>query len=254
MIYDRALSDSEVVQNFESSRSKNIGLTGYTTSGLTLNLDAGNYASYPTTGTKWVDISGNYNNGTLTNGPVWSNTSGGTITFDGSDDYVGVPNGYTSVMKGNDYWTVSMWIKFNSFGCCGAVLISPGNGQLEYFDLFLQVTSNTVYFAAGGGASSNYLSGTMTTLTINTIYNVVFVKTGVNTGKFYINTNEISLSNFGTGLGAMPNVNADFKIGAFKQPSWEFNGNIFNTLMYNRALSASEILQNYNALKGRFGL
>jgi hypothetical protein len=223
------------------------------TNGLVMNLDAGFTPSYPTTTTTWYDVSSGGNNGTLTNGPTFNSANGGSIVFDGVDDYIGVPNGYTSVMKGNDYWTVSLWFKANGFGCCGPVLISPGNGQLEYFDLFLQVSNGTVYFSAGGGAGSNYLSGNIS-MTTNVVYNVVFVKTGINTGKFYLNTSDISLSASGTGLGAMPNVNADFKIGAFKQSQWDLNGNIYNTLMYNRALSSTEVLQNYNAQKGRFGL
>jgi hypothetical protein len=64
-------------------------------------------------------------------------------------------------MKGNDYWTVSLWFKANSLGNA-QVLISTGVNQLNYFDLFLEVSSNTVYFAAGGGSSGNYLTGNPT--------------------------------------------------------------------------------------------
>jgi hypothetical protein len=221
--------------------------------GLVLWLDANDKTSYPGTGTTWTDLSRGGNNGTLTNGPTYSPANGGSIIFDGTNDYIGVPNGYTSVMKGNDYWTVSMWYKTISTPNSGPVLVSPGVGQLNYFDLFLQVTLSQVYFSAGGGAGSNYLQGSVS-LSNNTIYNVVFVKNGTTTGKFYINTVEVNLSTFGTGLGAMPNVNADFIIGSFKQTGWELNGNIYSTQMYNRAFTQAEILQNYNATKNRFGL
>jgi hypothetical protein len=223
------------------------------TEGLVLYLDAANPYSYVSGSTSWSDISRGDNNGTLVNGPTFSSANGGSIVFDGTNDYIGVPNGYTSVMKGNDYWTVSMWYKTISTLNSGPVLVSPGVGQLNYFDLFLQVTLSQVYFSAGGGAGSNYLQGSVS-LSNNTIYNVVFVKNGTTTGKFYINTVEVNLSTFGTGLGAMPNVNADFIIGSFKQTGWELNGNIYSTQMYNRAFTQAEILQNYNATKTRFGL
>ena len=231
----------------------NIDYPAVITNGLVLNLDAGFTPSYPTMATTWYDVSSGGNNGTLTNGPTFSSANNGSIVFDGLDDFVGVPNGYTSVMKGNDYWTVSMWYKTISTPNNGPVLVSPGVGQLNYFDLFLQVTLSQVYFSAGGGAGSNYLQGSVS-LSNNTIYNVVFVKNGTTTGKFYINTAEVNLSTFGTGLGAMPNVNADFIIGSFKQTGWELNGNIYSTQMYNRAFTQAEITQNFNATKSRFGL
>ena len=62
-----------------------------TESGLVLALDAGNLKSYPTTGTTWTDLSGRGNTGTLTNGPTYSSANGGSIVFDGVNDYVTVP-------------------------------------------------------------------------------------------------------------------------------------------------------------------
>jgi hypothetical protein len=244
MVYNRVLSQSEILQNYYNGP--------IVTSGLTLALDAGNLVSYGGTGNTWKNLTSNTLNGTLTNGPTYNSDSGGCINFDGSDDYVGVTNGYTSVMKGNDYWTVSLWFKANSLGNA-PVLISTGVNQLNYFDLFLEVSLNTVYFAAGGGSDANYLTGNPT-LTTNTIYNIVFIKTGVSTGNVYLNGTNVSLTINGTGLGAMPNVNADFTIGAFKNGGYTINGNIYNTLMYNRALSANEVQQNYNAQRGRFGI
>jgi len=249
MIYDRALSDSEVVQNFESSRSKNIGLTGYTTSGLTLNLDAGNYASYPTTGTKWVDISGNYYNGTLTNGAVWSNTSGGTITFDGVDDYINIPNGFTNTLKGKQYWTASIWVKVSSWGSNNdayPVLVSIGANQGQYSELYLEIGSANQYYMAYAG---DFASGSLTT-NLNQIYNLVYMKDG---SSFKLYSNGV-LIDTQTGKNSVSSVDGDLWIGRFKTGDYELNGNIYNFTMYDRALSSSEILQNYNALKGRFGL
>jgi hypothetical protein len=223
------------------------------TNGLVLALDAANTKSYPGSGTTWYDVSGNGNISTLTNGPTFNSGDGGSIVFDGVDDYVGVTNGYTSVMKGNDYWTVSLWFRANNLSN-NPVLISPGAGQLNYFDLFLEVGPNSVFFSAGGGSGANLLQNTSTPLVNNTIYNINYIKTGPTTGKVYVNGNEISLTTIGSGLGTMPNSNADFRIGGFKEGSYYLNGNIYNVSMYNRSLSPTEVLQNYNATKTRFGL
>ena len=219
--------------------------------GLVLNLDAGITQSYPGSGTAWTDINGfgPKNNGTLTNGPTFNSSYDGSIVFDGTDDYVLVSNGYTSIMKNNNYWTVSLWFKADSLNN-SPVLVSVGYLQLQYSDLFLEVGNNVIYFAAGHGGSG-YKTGN-TTISPNTIYNIVYMRTGNTTGKVYLNGNEVSLS--GTNFGSMPNQDADIRIGSFRQSGWELDGNIYNVLMYNRALSATEVLQNYNAQKGRFGL
>jgi hypothetical protein len=247
-IYNRALLPQEIVQNFESVRNF-YGTSGYTTSGLTLNLDAGNYASYPTTGTKWVDISGNYNNGTLTNGPVWSNTSGGTITFDGVDDYINIPNGFTNTLKGKQYWTASIWVKVSSWGSNNdayPVLVSIGANQGQYSELYLEIGSANQYYMAYAG---DFASGSFTT-NLNQIYNLVYMKDG---SSFKLYSNGV-LIDTQTGKNSVSSVDGDLWIGRFKTGDYELNGNIYNFTMYDRALSASEILQNYNALKGRFGL
>ena len=247
-IYNRVLSQQEIVQNYESYR-KIIGSSGYTTSGLTLNLDAGNYASYPTTGTKWVDISGNYNNGTLTNGPVWSNTSGGTITFDGVDDYINIPNGFTNTLKGKQYWTASIWFKVSSWGSNNdayPVLVSIGANQGQYGELYLEIGSANQYYMSYAG---DFASGNFTT-NLNQIYNLVYMKDG---SSFKLYSNGV-LIDTQTGKNSVSSVDGDLWIGRFKTGDYELNGNIYNFTMYDRALSASQVLQNYNALKGRFGL
>ena len=223
------------------------------TSGLVLNLDASNASSYPGSGTSWFDLSGNSNNGTLTNGPTFNSANGGSIVFDGSDDYVQVINGYTNTLKNNNNWSVSFWFKANSLSN-DPVLLGPEVGQLNYYDLFLEVGINSIYFGAGGGSGVNYLTNSSVSLAINTIYNIVYIKTGITTGKVFLNGIEVPLSALGTGLGSMPNSNADFRIGTFKAGSFSLNGNIYQTLIYNKSLSAPEVLQNYNVTKAKFGL
>ncbi len=222
------------------------------TNGLVLYLDAANRRSYPGSGTSWFDLSGNNNHGTLTNGPTFSSANGGGIVFDGNNDYIFVPNGYTNILKNNNTWSISLWIMASSL-TNNPVLISPDAGQLAYYDLFLEIGSNAVYFASGGG-SGGYLDNIATPLVTNTMYNIVFIKNGISSGKVYVNQNEILLTAQGSGLGSMPNLNADLRIGGFKEGSFYFNGIIYSCTMYNKAITPLEIAQNYNATKGRFGL
>ena len=78
------------------------------TDGLVLCLDAGNNKSYPSSGTAWNDLSGNNNNGTLTNGPTFTGSFGGSIVFDGTNDYVDLGN--ISQLKPTTQITVSAWV------------------------------------------------------------------------------------------------------------------------------------------------
>jgi len=88
------------------------------TSGLVLALDAGNTKSYPGSGTVWTDLSGNGNTGTLTNGPTFNSSNGGSIVFDGVDDFVNIPyNTYwnTNVFGTATNFTLECWHKPNVF-------------------------------------------------------------------------------------------------------------------------------------------
>ena len=86
------------------------------TDGLVLNLDASMLASYPKTGTTWNDISGNEKNGTLTNDPTFNSENGGSIAFDGSNDYIEIsPNGTTSGFNVQSF-TIDMWVKVMNVG------------------------------------------------------------------------------------------------------------------------------------------
>ena len=261
MIYDRALSDSEVVQNFENSRKNNVGLTGYTTSGLTLNLDAGNYASYPTTGTKWVDISGNYNNGTLINGPTWSSVTGGTFTFDGTDDYGSFST--NNLPSGNSEISFDCWVRWG-----GLFSTIYGEFVMGYGDdsgpnkvpVILINTSNQARFEFGSGSGAVISSSTISpnswvniTATYNKSSTKIYLNGVLNGTTSYGSANIVpnGSNGYNGGIGTLfsqyGNKNSPSRYGSF-------SGNISSVRIYNVALSDSQILQNYNALKGRFGL
>jgi hypothetical protein len=208
------------------------------TDGLVFCLDAANTRSYPGSGTVWSDLSRGGNNGTLTNGPTFNSGNGGSIVFDGVDDYVNTPLNIDNITC-----TLNAWFyPTNVAGARGIMLNDNGN-----WDRGFEVNGGFIGIHIG-----NNLTITTIPIVINTWYYGSLIYTS-NSMNFYLNgvlswtggtpaisagsTLEIGRANFSNGAG-----------------SRFFIGRMGNISTYNRALSAQEILQNYNATKTRFGL
>jgi hypothetical protein len=226
------------------------------TNGLVLYLDAGNRKSYPGAGTVWRDLSGNGNNGTLTNGPTFNSANGGGIVFDGVNDYVRIPNAINFIPSQNI--TILGWqylVKRDStFIMCSDGL---GNNEILIYNGWDSLISRKigVAFNAPTGTSSWLLSNTEPSL--NT-WMYIAVTRESNTVSLYIN-GQLETVNTQAGL-IIPGNTAPLLIGVDVDSGDEgslgnwFNGNIPQILIYNRALSTTEILQNFNATKGRYDL
>ena len=213
------------------------------TDGLVLNLDAANRASYPKVGTIWNDTI-NGNNGTLTNGPTFDSDNKGSIVFDGVNDYV-IGNALNSGGGSGTSQSYSIW--FNATTTSGFI-------GLFFWAIYegIGISDGEIYIQTQGDNSRGDFSPTPTTAT-NTWCNAVF---NFNQGISYeCWINGIS---YGTGITSdtSPAPSLDYLVGAGYASgiSRFFTGKISNILCYNRALSSSEVLHNYNALKGRFGL
>jgi predicted outer membrane repeat protein len=224
--------------------------------GLVLCLDAANKNSYRGTGTTWTDLSGNNNTGTLTNGPTFSAGNMGSILFDGTNDYVDTVNTGTTFQFANVTFTVSLWIKTTS--STGGIIISKGATASTAGWLFQFDSSGTVSGTTKGSDGINtYNRSSTATVNNNTWRNIVSVYTtntttlGSNTTSIYIDG---VLSN-GTGtLGGAVYATTTDTIQIGRRPTGAYwSGSVSNIQIYNRALSATEILQNYNATKSRFG-
>jgi hypothetical protein len=220
------------------------------TSGLVLNLDAGfspSFATIPSnanfsTVTPWYDVSSGGNNGTLTNGPTYSTNGGGTIVFDGTNDLVNI--GYKINLLNNDI-TQEAWVNTDVMVNWHGIIsnmISWGTG----FSLQIGPIQNIAAMVSG-----EYLK-TSWTPSIGVWYHIVAThRSSDNLNVLYVNgvqentmVREISYVE-----------NAVTQIGVFyTYPSLYFDGKMGPVRSYNRALSATEVLQNYNAQKGRFGL
>ncbi len=218
------------------------------TNGLVLALDAADKLSYPGTGTTWRDLSGNNNTTTLTNGPTFNRANMGGIVFDGVDDYV---NFYAPNLSGTA--VIEMWTKLTiSAGSFGMLFGWANydvyyNGGLMGYNTF---NANDVYGINGATVTSLQLLNNWKHYIFEMRSDVAYTN-----NKIYVNGVSQTLSqqassenagnrNFNSGLGAIGTARGS----AFYTP---MTCGIFK--VYNRALTATEILQNYNATKSRYG-
>ena len=216
--------------------------------GLTLFLDASNIRSYPGSGTTWSDLSGNGNNGTLTNGPTFSAGNLGSIVFDGTNDYVDIPyNPQFNFSTG--VFTVEIWVNFSSVAAT-TTLINTWYTQTTGW--IVGLFSGKLYVGLSGDDLD--IGGTTTILT-NTWYQITLVGRP-SSYKLYLNGNQEGSTYTGaTSLSVTGNLRLGvLYFAAVSQFYNWFNGRMSLARIYdNRELTASEILQNYNATKSRFG-
>ena len=211
------------------------------TDGLVLSLDAANTKSYPKSGTTWTDLSGNSNNGTLTNGPTFSGANGGSIVYDGVDDQVDL-----SLVSSNvNNVTTEVWFKANTLPGDRGLFLNGSGGSSGYGLQFGACgTVGTTLYVFFGGLNCNVVSyGTLVT---NTWYQSVYTRTTSPSTLNILYINGISVS---TNTSANPNSPTGVTLVGHSA----YNGYISVVRQYNRTLSAAEVLQNYNATKGRFG-
>lgn len=215
------------------------------TDGLVLALDAGNAKSYPGSGTSWSDLSGKGNNGTLTNGPTYSSDNGGSIVFDGTNDYIDVSGTESLNAPLTINFTLSIWVYPTKTGNWQGVFTKNRSTNTQV-GLFLSSDNQFIFGFSGTGG--NLVGSTFST---NTWYHIVLVQTANTSRKIYINgsLDATKTSSFGTASSG----SETFRLGQASGVNEYFGGRISNASIYNnKALTASEVLQNYNSLKGRY--
>ena len=219
--------------------------------GLVFCVDAANINSYPRTGTTWSDLAGN-NNSSIINGAYYDSSNIGNFTFDGANDYIQLSqdisssmySGYTMNIIMSKAASGSEYHVFNQWGQAGT-----GNASWAVFT----TTDNKIRMFHYGPQGTKYVEGS-STFAINTIYNIVFTWNGTlnsNGFKIYID-GVLDISSTMTGsLQVSTNYDPVFGHEAFNNAR-DFNGKIYLTSLYNRALSADEVRRNYEATVGRF--
>ena len=214
------------------------------TNGLVLNLDAGQQNSYRGSGTIWTDLSGRGNTGTLTNGPTYSSTNGGSIVFDGSNDYVEVP--HNTILNPSLNMTLSAWIKITSFvgdmSIFGKGINSFGSGGFDF-----RINSSTQLNLVKYFVADQVI--TIPALSTNTWHNISAVQSSTKVD-YYVNG--LSVGSFSNSSAYQTNTSS--LIVGRDRSAIHTPASISNVLYYNRALSAAEVSQNFNALRGRYGI
>jgi len=216
----------------------NINYEEIVTSGLTLLFDAGFTPSYPKSGTSWTDLSFSGNNATLYSGPTYNSSDGGSVVFDGTDDFCLAGLGLE--ITGN--LTVTAWVRPTSFANQGNIVSKAAN-----FGYRMRFQSTGTFWMYSNGNTITSPSA----YTINNWFHTVgvFSSTGL---RMYINGSLVQSN--GTAFTPSYYTASSFIVGGNSTTQELFQGRIANVSVYNRALSATEVLQNYNAQKARFGL
>lgn len=221
--------------------------------GLVLCLDAASRRSYPGSGTTWFDLSGLNNTGTLTNGPTFNSANAGSISFDGTNDYV-IINSFNQLPTGSSARTINIWFNttVNTWQDNVNNLFFYGTGSNgEAFGIDFGAYPIMEVFTWGGVAASRDFS-----------FSSSFSRTGwanlsvVYNGSTTLSIYENSINTRNGTILATNTANTSVWVGSINPVfgSFYYDGRIASTQIYNRALSASEIAQNYNAQKSRFGL
>jgi hypothetical protein len=225
------------------------------TENLVLNLDAGNPLSYPGTGTTWTDLTTNGNNGTLINGPTFDSANGGSIVFDGTNDYINLGNILN--FERTDEFSISTWINVSSLTNYGMILCKMDINQKGYF-LYFEPTGAIGFCLRNTFNTNEILTFTQNTISLNNWVNICVTYNGNSLASgviFYLNninqTNTVSkdllsasiINTSNNSIGSRINFNNGY-----------VNGKISIVTVYNKELSATEVLQNFNATKNRYGL
>lgn len=231
--------------------------------GLVLNVDAGDTNSYPGTGVTWSDRSTQANALTLTNGPVYDTTTSPNILFDGVDDCAvdGGNSTIKAISNGGSY-TVDAWIKINfltpagqyicgnqnlGVGSYGFGFVAVTNGGIIRFFYVSASSTNTVSLTIPSGiptATWMHLVGTFQydNGTFASVYSV------------YKNSVQEVTSTTSQPIGTLANSANSFFVGRRPNGTIPASINLASLKIYNKALSADEVKQNFNAGRGRFGL
>jgi len=211
------------------------------TNGLVLNLDPGNTTSYPGSGATWFDLSGNGNHATLVNSPTYNSTvRGGVFAFNGTNQYVS-----TSLTPSNTC-SISIWFYNNlNYTDYNRGIFSTYKFGGPYNGIYMGIYASSLNLSRDGNVG--YGSSVIPTLNINTWYNITVT---TRTGAILVYLNGI-LQNTINGSTTHADV-LNIARSRFDTNYW--SGYIGTVLLYNRELTSTEVTQNYNSIKSRYGL
>lgn len=225
------------------------------TSGLVLCLDAANTKSYPGSGLTWTDLSGNGNTGTLQNGPVYSGTNNGFFTLDGTNDYILANN--TSLNSRFSTTSVSHFTWVYPTGS-GIIVTELGSTTInsDWHDSNIEISSGGAFsFSTWHESLANKVVSS--SRSFNNWYYVGFTYNGT-TLTAYINGSSIGTTNFTRSAPYNNGKQTHYALFATESTNMGTGGygigRVASFSVYNRSLTAAEVAENFNALRGRFGI
>jgi hypothetical protein len=264
-LYNRSLTSNEITQNYNATKARYINTLPAISDSLVLNLDAGNRASYAGTGTTWFDLSSNRISASLVDGVVFAGTGVSTyFSFDGTGDYVNIPS--TSLFNfGSGDFSVELAIYYNTSTSSDntyrpAFMLGSGNSYLimnkrrsgigNGIVLDYSVAGSRYTLTTTNAVPSPNVNNTITSplFDVNAKWTHFVIRISSNVMTLYIN----SVSYGSVNLASRWNTNQGLTIGAGGGDY--MSGLIPYFKFYNRALSASEILQNFNSVRSRYNI
>jgi hypothetical protein len=224
------------------------------TTNLILYYDPSNLSSYPGTGTTINDLSGNGLNGTMSNITYTSPY----FTYNGTSSQVQVADNVL-LEPGSGDWTMEVWVNQSVLGN-DVVLGKFDNGGLTIDVSYSIRTTNTTYYAQLGSGSGSgsllFVNSTNYVGTIGTWYQIVYVFTNIASNTLETFVNGVSIGSVGHSLASILNTVNPLYIGSYNGGEFSqwFDGKIGITRLYNASLTSTQVLQNFNADKSKYGL
>jgi hypothetical protein len=225
------------------------------TSNLRLYYDPSNPSSYPGSGTTITDLSGNGRNGTMSNITYTSPY----FTYNGSSSQISIVDNEL-LEPGNGDWTMESWVYLSNSTGSKVILgkFDPG-GLSQDVSYSIRVSGVNIYSQLGSGSGSGatlFVDSIAQVLTLNTWYQIVFVFTNITTNTFETFVNGTSIGSVSHSLSSLLNTSTNLYIGSYNNGEYSqwMNGRIGITRLYNKSLTSSEVLQNFNADKSKYGL
>lgn len=244
-IYNRALSASEVLQNYNVSKKRYLPEENIVKNGLVLNVDSANYLSYVGTLNTAYDLSGSGNTATLVNGTGFTGTNGGAFLFDGTNDYISM--GTASSVKPTQL-TLACFFKINAIDAVNVISGKQGTGS-GAASYAIVVQSGQLHFRISNSSGTEYNASTAFSNTSSYNYavgtydgsNLRLYLNGASVGSSSVSISIVYSDSYPLLMGYYGNsIPTNMSIGSLK--------------LYNRPLSATEIQQNFNAMRERYNI
>jgi hypothetical protein len=230
--------------------------------GLVLYLDAANIKSYPSSGTVWNDLSGNDITATLTNGPTFDTANGGSIVFDGTNDRAVVLNNINLQMGTADY-SIEAWVNFNTLPGVGAATATAAlfrKNVTNFNECDLSIISGSggyrINTSQGNGTfSTGYTSSIAISISTGSWYQFCITRQGTNISHYMTGSLVSTITNGLATVFTSSTADGSGSIGSVVNGGNRTTGKIATVRIYkNVALTADQVLQNFNATRSRFGV